>query len=294
MLKKIALIILSLALFPSFAEARDVGFFGVTDIYYESPIWSKDGSRIFYIKTVERVKPTWALSGWPNEYTAKLECYIMSMRQDGSDKKVITKFITKEGSLKYVHNLTVSPDEKVLIFYISAGEESGIYKININGAGLEKIVNFEVFVQGTPFFLSPDGKKIAYIKGRWALDGCWGSHESCWVVDLNGQNNHMIYGEESLVKGWTIDGKIIISPLGGYHLVVYDTELQKVIKEISYSPYSGRPDDYPSSLRMLNIVREKTDVSPDGKKEIFGGTEEIGIMDIDGKNKKILLKGKVH
>ncbi len=287
MLKRIALIILSLALFPSLAEARHVGVFGLTDVYYESPIWSKDGSRIYFIKTVEHVRPTWAFSGWPNEYTAKLECYVMSMRPDGSNKKVIAKFITKHGSLKYIHDLVISPDGKMLFFYMlsSSKEISGIYKIKVDKANLEKVVNFEFYGQLTPFFLSPDGKRIAYTKYQSDKSD---STRSCWVVDLNGQNNHMIYGEDSYVKGWIADGKIVVSKYGGHSYDIYDPLLNSVVKKVNTLGLDDK-----ELAKSLNIIK-KTYISSDGKKEIFGGTEELGVMDIDGKNKKILLKGKVH
>lgn len=292
MLKKVVLIVLSAILFSPTANADGVGFFGWTDIYYESPIWSKDGTRIYFIKNVEHRGPSFALAGSP-EKVKKLESYIMSMRPDGSDKKVITKFITtKEGFLTRIDNLIVSPDDQQLIFFSSTylrdikQIESGIYRINTNGSSLTSIINFENFIQVPSFFLSPNGKKIAYTKGKWEKGD---SVRSSWLIDLNGQNNRMIYEEDSYVKGWTVDGEVVLSKYREDSYDIYDPILNSIVKKVKTRGLIG--EEFEALMKSLNII-ERTYVSPDGKKEIFWERENLGVMDIDGKNKKILLKGK--
>ena len=215
MVKKTILVVLSLVLIPSFTEA---GLFAGPDISYSFPVWSKDGSRIFYIKKVDHFKSTFLnFSSGPGEYIAKQECYIMSMRPDGSDKKVIIKFITEEENhLPDIYNLLILPDGKQLIFFLLGKHEKlerCICKVNIDGTNLVKLLDFGEITRIPDLFVSPDGTKIAYTKERYGDENkdIIGSVFSSWLMDADGQNNYMVCGEASEVKGWTTNGYLIIS-----------------------------------------------------------------------------------
>lgn len=308
MLKKVALIILSAILFSPTANADGVGFFGWTDIYYESPVWSRDGSRIYFIKNVEHSGPSFALAG-SSEVVRKLECYIMSMRPDGSDKKVITKFISKKYSLEYIHNLVILSGDNQLAFFLSVWhgkENGGIYKINIDGTNLVKLAGFGDVTKIPSLFVSLDEAKIAYTKERYKGGAKYRSYFSSWVVDVVEQSNYMICGEDSRIIGWTNDGKLVISALTDLegnvkpeydsegneisygdnvrrHILVYDFLSKKFEVKTSRS--------FDEILKNLGIQEKDASISPDGKKKIFF-IKDLIIMDIDGKNEKILLKGK--
>ena len=280
-------------------------FLYYTEVEYSYPVWSKDGKRIYCVKNINYYR--FAQGGFFFEYRIyKNRSYVMSMNSDGSWKKVLAKFVGQEGSLKYVENLAILPDGKELIFYLLSNEheESGIYKINIDVRNLVKVANF--LVGGglsTDFYLSPDGKNIAYTKCEFRRGGLSGQWYSSWLVGIGGQDNYMICGEESKVEGWTKDGKIIIDAYvdiegnpkprfdnkGQYEgdlksrYLIYDPLSMKLIKEV------------PQEFKKINIMLKKdTTISPDGKKKIFWEEKNLGVMDMDGENKKILLKDKVR
>ncbi len=290
MLKKAILIVLSFTLSPSFANADGIGFFGWTNIYYDSPIWSTDGSKIYFIKNVEHSGPSFAFAG-PSITVRKYECYIMSMRPDGSGKRTITKFITKKGSLKYMRNLAILPDEQALIFYMLSsneerGEESGIYKITIKDRKIVNLVIEDQEFSCCDFYVSPDGKKIAYVR-NYDKKNPNISHPLAWLIDIDGKNDYLICKEESYVAGWTVDDKVIISKYGEHSYDVYDPVLNSIIKKVNTQGLDDK-----ELAKSLNIIK-KTDVSPNGKKKIFREGNSLGVMDIDGKN-KVLLKGKIR
>ena len=113
----------------------------------------------------------------------------------------------------------------------------------------------------------------------------------------------ILNGQILLWTGWTKDGKIIIDAYvdiegnpkprfdnkGQYEgdlksrYLIYDPLSMKLIKEV------------PQEFKKINIMLKKdTTISPDGKKKIFWEEKNLGVMDMDGENKKILLKDKVR
>lgn len=278
-----------------------------TEINYASPVWSKDGDKIYYVKKVTYSK----LKLSPLELliwdTFKTKSYIMSMRPDSSGKRVIFKFIRhidkSPHTLSSIGNLAILPDNQHFIFIIWADEEdSGIYKVNTNGKNLLKLINLGTLTKPTELFISPDGTKIAYTKERYRSEDWSYSLFSSWVIDIDGKNNHMVCGEESHVIGWTKDGKLVISALTDlegnvkpeyekgerisydenvrFRILVYDFLSKRFDVKTSHSF-----DEFDEALKNLGVTKKDPSISPDGKKCIFYiGSRDIGVKEIDEKN----------
>lgn len=315
MFKKIIPFILLLALLPSIAEA---GLFAGPDVRYSSPIWSKDGSRIYYIKMVVHWETVFLnLGDLSPERTTKLECYIMSMLPDGSGKKVVTKFITKQGYLEDIYNLVISPDDNELVFFLwnleKGGKETGIYKINVDGKNLKELVSLVGVTNAPRLFISPDGTKIAYSRDRYVVPpdvDTIGDVFSSWLMDADGKNNHMICGEESRVEGWTTNGYLMISAYAdseGNAKLKHDNKGDDIVYSINvtdrtliYDPASKKfiknlPNYFSEErIKSLGFTEYDSSISPDGQKKLFSYDVSIRIIGIDGKNEKILLKGYEH
>ncbi|MFH1778793.1 MAG: hypothetical protein ABH847_02010 [Candidatus Omnitrophota bacterium] len=300
-------------------------FLYYTEVGYSYPIWSKDGKRIYYIKNIDYYR--FAQGGFFFEYRIyKTKSYVMSMKPNCSGKRIIVKFSRQNLPRTSIHNLAILPNNKELTFcvwapgvkYIGPTNENGLYRINTNGTNLIKLMSFGDITQAPKLFVSPDGTKIAYTKERYG-DGfknrdIIGSVFSSWLMDSDGRNNHMICGEESEVKGWTTNGYLIISAyadLEGNAKLEYDNKANHIVypndvtyRTLIYDPatkkFAKNILDYFSSKRTqeeiknLGFIKYNDSISPDGKKKIFWKGENLGVMDIDGKNKKILLKGKTH
>lgn len=300
-----------------------------TEVSYASPVWSKDGSRIYYVKNVEYWKTTLlsmvaaGVGGNGGKYTFKQKSYIMSIRPDGSNKKVITKFITKKNDISdnitneypaYIVNLKLLPKSDEIVFFIKAmtGYKDWIYKVRTDGTNLVKLLDLGEVTKPSELFVSPDGTKIAYTKERYHPEDSIGSVFSSWLIDADGKNNHMICREESNVKGWTTDGKLIISAYADsegnakleydnkanrivypndvtYRILIYDPTSKKFIKNLPGFSFEEKKEE----LKNLGFIKYDPTTSPDGNKRLLSWDDgSIGIIDIDGKNEKILHKGK--
>lgn len=334
MLKKIAIIFLVvIVLFVSAKIAFYHLFGGGTNITYESPVWSKDGSRIYFIKKIEHWSPSISFTMSPGSLN-ELECYIMSMRADGKDKRVIIKYISKR-STEYIrnlnlhvfkalypssaYNLIILPNNNELIFFLwhPEGEkkESAIYKVNVDGTNLVKLTELGEVNSVPRLFISPRGIKVSYTKTIWGTeDNHRGAISSSWLLDINGKDNYMVCGEESEVEGWTKNNYLIISTFAdseGNAKIKYGYKDRPVYTEdvidrtLIYDPMSKMyikniPNYYSSKKTQKELISSGF---------IFYDTRDTGISP-DGKkkifventnlgvmntySKKILLKGKKH
>ena len=106
-------------------------------VAFYNPVWSPDGRRIVYYREIRDNKDQ-----------------IWSMNADGSDKKLLTNNIG--------HNFypSWSAKGKRVIFTRMTGEEQEIFSINADGTDL-KPLNIKGFFARE----SPDGKRIAFIRG---------------------------------------------------------------------------------------------------------------------------------
>ena len=283
---------------------------------YLSPTEKKKGGVFFFIKKKIfswKITPdsimTGPLRGDPTVSNER-KSYIMSMRPDGSDKEVIMKFITKSPSFLIVGNLNILYESKqlILLTYSDAGQVWSVYRVNIDGSNLVKLLDIGRVNQFPELFISPDETRLAYTGKRDGAED-W---PSSWLINLDGQGNHMICGEESNVIGWTKDGKLVIGALADAEGnvkpkykngkgILYGDNIRRRI--LIYDFLSKKFDvKNPSSfvesheiLKSLGVQERNTGISPDGKKKLFSQDGvSIGIRDIDGKNERILLKGKIN
>lgn len=106
-------------------------------VAFYNPVWSPDGRRIVYYREIRDNKDQ-----------------IWSMNADGSDKKLLTNNIG--------HNFypSWSANGKRVIFTRMTGEEQEIFSMNADGTDL-KPLNIKGFFARE----SPDGKRIAFIRG---------------------------------------------------------------------------------------------------------------------------------
>lgn len=333
-LKRFILIIISILLFVSYLVAAfifDLPLLVGWEVSYSSPIWSQDGSRIYYIKNIFYWKVTFSSMlggaiGGSGEYTTKIKSYIMSMRPNGWEKKVIAKFISKTGTdvgiVYEVEKLWLIPNgkEEIVFFLHDHGRnqyDGYIYKINRDGTNLVKLLELGKVIEVPKLFISPDGTKIAYTKERrggiGGAEDIIGSVFSSWLMDVDGQNNYMICGEESEVEGWTTNGYLIIgayadstgnSKLRRYsskaknvvypddvldRTLIYDLTSKKFIKNL---PNYFSNKETQKELKNSGFVKYDTSISPDGKKQLFYNDHinTISIKDTDGKNEITLLR----
>lgn len=106
-------------------------------VAFYNPVWSPDGRRIVYYREIRDNKDQ-----------------IWSMNADGSDKRLLTNNIG--------HNFypSWSSNGKRVIFTRETGEEQEIYSMNSDGSDLRPL-NIKGFFARE----SPDGKRIAFIRG---------------------------------------------------------------------------------------------------------------------------------
>lgn len=93
-------------------------------------------------------------------YSTKIEGFfqIAAINPDGSDRQIITEGKTH----KYMPQL--SPNQKRLLFYSDAGNNSDVYIMNINGSGIQRLTDHPL-LDIRPRW-SPDGQKIVFERGN--------------------------------------------------------------------------------------------------------------------------------
>jgi hypothetical protein len=91
-----------------------------------SPIWTSDGEKIIFVRD-------------SNPPEAIINPQIWIMDKDGKNKRKIAEF--KRKKLIRINYLSLSPDNKEIIFEaLEPKNMSGIYKINIDGTGLKRLL----------------------------------------------------------------------------------------------------------------------------------------------------------
>jgi Tol biopolymer transport system component len=143
------------------------------------------------------------------EENKKLEIYIIP--SSGSEPKKVP-VDTDRGSHVYDYRLSLSPDGKVLAFTSIGGEEPGkgkknyIYTIPVEGGTAKKLTDA---MTNQPAF-SPDGKKIAYVKGYLSKEG--ETHADIWVIPASGGSPVQVSdcpSGRARSPVWSPDGKMI-------------------------------------------------------------------------------------
>lgn len=132
---------------------------------YESPVFSRDGSRLVYVRSnspLAKPPATHAL------FVAKA---------DGSGQRRITPWSLDAGD-----NPDWSPDGRLILFrsYEHGAEQSQIYVVRPDGSGLRPLTRFAPGTTVLSYSFSPDGKWITFSKsGR-------GGQPDIFVMRANG------------------------------------------------------------------------------------------------------------
>jgi hypothetical protein len=245
------------------------------------------------------------------------------MNRYGWNKKVIAKFITRPGGWRkpaQVLVLGAIPNRNEIVFFVRAweGGETWIYKVNVDGTNLIKLIDLGKTTEIPELFVSSDGTRIAYTKERCGNSlgenmDIIGSVHSSWLMDSDGKNNQMICGEESGVVGWTTNGKLVISAYADAEgkarleygrdgndikypddikdrILVYDQTLNKFVENIP--THLTRKMRMEEGLKSFGIAMRDTSISPDGKMQIIyeDYNKMIKVKNLADKSELILLR----
>lgn len=267
--------------------------FNYTEVDYSSPVWSPDGKKIYYLKNITYNKND--LAPFFRLYVHETKSYVMSMNPDGSWKKAIVKYegvFDKKPYLTTLYNLAITPDGRDLLFYRANDLReggAGIYRVNIKDKKIVKLVADDEEFHCYNFYISPDGRTIAYTRNYNNKDPNI-DHRTVWLIDFDGRNDHMICNEDSYVLGWTVGGDIIIRIFDeskeNWQLWEYNVSSKNFVKKVPSGFYSSEVE---VAMKSLNAIK-KTNISPDGKKEIFYFKNYTGTRGINGKHQRYLLK----
>ena len=187
----------------------------------EKPRWSPDGKTIIFSSNRNGNFDIWSIPA-----------------EGGKPKQ-----ITFHGAWDSVSDWT--PDSKWILFYSIRSGDTEIWKISSEG-GLPIQVTFD---KGRDASISPDGSRIAYIRGGASL----------WIKGYNGSANWDIYTK-------TLDSKSIPDKL---------------------TTFEGN-DRYPffsNDAKSIYFIRETDKFDKNNKKH---SVYNLWIMGVDGKNKKQL------
>jgi Tol biopolymer transport system component len=212
------------------------------------PTWSPDGTRLAFRETKFVIDPT---SGTliPEPYQ------LFVVNADGSDRRVLMKDPSGDGPGAPAW----SPDGTRIAFASERDEpnpgrcrqcNSDIYVVNVDGTGLERLTH-DPTAESSPDW-SPDGKRIAFVKGQdhWVTIVSYGespatasttSMPRTFVVNADGSGAHPLLAcsrspcPDGLSPKWSPDGRsiayfypradgrpgiLISDPTGGNHRFV--------------------------------------------------------------------------
>jgi TolB protein len=214
--------------------------------------------------------PRWSPDGNALAYTSfKTGVPILYLRnmQDGSERALV-----KFGSSKSPGSFT--PGGEALYAAISAGGNTEIYRVRLNGSNTQKVVGgWGINVSPS---VSPDGKKIAFVSNR-------GGSPQVYVRELaDGADRRISHaGGYSTSPSWSPAGDRIAftSQAGG-----------------NFSIYTVKPDGSDQRL-LVSADGDCTDpsYSPDGRYVVYTfqkkGYSELKIISADGRWGKSLFTG---
>ncbi len=155
-----------------------------------------------------------------------------------------------------------------------------IYVMNADGTGQTRLTNNKV--QDFSPAWSPDGKKLAFLRGKNFPDG------SIYVMNADGSNQAKLEGAPMHARdpAWSPDGSKIAFACP-----------KDAVSEICVIGADGKnlkwlTDYYPDGSRRPDYFHPAW--PPDGKKIAFSGEYDIYVMDADGKNIKQITKVSIE
>lgn len=225
-----------------------IAFASNRDGDYEIYVVNADGSGLKQLtfNTTDDVNPTWSYDGTRLAFQAYRDgqAEIYTMNSDGTGQTRLTANAAYEGTPSW------SPDGQKIAFVSSRTGGYRIYVMNSqNGSGQTQLTTQPYSFNPT---WSPDGKQIAY-----DADGDGDGWQDLWVMNVDGNNQHVIYNPPGQVDAWAR------SWFGEYAIAF--TEISYILYQgnwywtQAFASYTYSNSSYPSKFNSSST----TDWNPD-------------------------------
>ncbi|MDE0676549.1 MAG: cell wall-binding repeat-containing protein [Acidimicrobiaceae bacterium] len=176
-----------------------------------------------------------------------------------------------------------SPDCSRLVYT----DNASLWTVNNDGTGARKLINHDGAYLHSAVW-SPDGTRIAYVRGRNDENGHWSSH--IWTVNVDGSHNNQRTEGDQIDRWptWSPDGKWIaferlIGSGRDQHGHLLDSDRHIVVM----TSFGNKP----RALNEGGSWEQSPAWSPDGSQLAFHRDGFLMVSDIDGGNAQRVLAG---
>jgi Tol biopolymer transport system component len=203
--------------------------------YYRHPVFSKDGTKIFYERN--------SVTGFPNGFVERTGYQIVEMN---ASTGVATAVLTSGSDAIYP---MVSPDGTKILYTSTASGYSEIWIMNINGTGKTQLTDSSgtaQFYQKGNFYgsFSANGSKIAFLTNRDKTAS--NDFSDVYIMNVNGSSQTVVANYNRYKVGVAFYGygnKIAIFEQNTVYTINADgtglTQLSPGIAATSYSAYGN-------------------------------------------------------